>query len=250
MHGIEKYTQDYINSDFEDVMVAYRRKMLLEQLEKYPHRSVLEIGCGLEPLFKYYMNGVDRWVIVEPSSLFCQRAIESVEPGQDVTIIEGMVEEAAAQLIHFHFDIIVCSSLLHELEHPESMLRAIHSLCGEATIVHVNVPNALSFHRLLAVEMGVTDSPYGISDTQKKFQQHQTFDMAQLRSLVEQEGFNVLDAGAYFVKPFTHTQMQKGLDQGLFTRQMLDGMYRLIRYMPDHGAEIYLNLVKRVKSQK
>lgn len=249
MPDIEKYTQAYIESDFEDVMVAYRRRMLLEQLEKYPHRSVLEIGCGLEPLFKY-MDSVDKWVIVEPSSLFCQRARESIQPGRDVTVIEGRLENAAQHLTRFHFDIIVCSSLLHELEHPESMIRVIRSLCAENTVVHVNVPNALSLHRLLAAEMGLMESPYGISDTQKKLQQHQTFDMASLRGLVEQEGFNVLDAGSYFVKMFTHGQLQRGLDQGVFSQQMLDGMYRMIRYMPDHGAEFYLNLVKRTKSQK
>lgn len=245
MHDIERYTQAYIRSDFEDVMVAYRRKMLLEQLAKYPHASVLEIGCGMEPLFKY-MDGVEQWVIVEPSSLFCRRARESAKPLQNVTVIEGRAEEAGERLEAFHFDIIVCSSLLHELPQPENMLRLIGALCDETTVVHVNVPNALSLHRLLAVEMGLMDSPYGISDTQKRLQQHQTFDMPRFRALVEQEGFTVLDSGTYFVKLFTHAQLQKGLEQGVFSRQMLDGLYNLIRYLPDNGAELYLNLAKRV----
>lgn len=243
MRDIEQYTQAYVQSDFETMMVCYRRKMMLESLAKYPHGAVLEIGCGMEPLFKY-MDGVERWVIVEPSSLFCQQARACVPPEQNITIIEGHIEDAVTQLSAVYFDLIICSSLLHELEQPEIVLSAIHTLCGEDTVVHLNVPNALSLHRLLAVEMGLIDSPHQLSPTQQRLQQHQTYDMAQLCELAEGVGFNAIESGSYFPKLFTNEQLQKSLEHGVFNREVLDGMYRMIRYFPDYGAEIYLNLKK------
>ncbi len=45
---------------------------------------------------------------------------------------------------------IICSGLLHEVEEPDKMIRDIFRLCGRETIVHINVPNANSIHRLVA----------------------------------------------------------------------------------------------------
>lgn len=51
MRDIDKYAEDYVKGDFEIYQVKYRRKMVLEQIAKYKPRKVLEIGCGMEPLF-------------------------------------------------------------------------------------------------------------------------------------------------------------------------------------------------------
>ncbi|HEC1775621.1 TPA: hypothetical protein R1726_001570, partial [Campylobacter lari] len=56
--NIEQYTQSYINKEhsFEEIMVYYRRKKVLEILNKYNPKNILEIGCGLDSIFNYYKN--------------------------------------------------------------------------------------------------------------------------------------------------------------------------------------------------
>lgn len=72
MRDINKYSENYSVQDFELYQVEYRRKMIMEQIDKYhPHR-ILEIGCGKEPLFQYVKE--KEWVIVEPAEIFCQIA--------------------------------------------------------------------------------------------------------------------------------------------------------------------------------
>lgn len=44
----------------------------MELLEKYRHRYILEIGCGMEPLYKYF-NDFDELVIVEPALIFLKQ---------------------------------------------------------------------------------------------------------------------------------------------------------------------------------
>lgn len=51
MRDIDKYTQEYSKAGFEKYQVAYRRRKLLEIINKYLPQRILEIGCGMEPLF-------------------------------------------------------------------------------------------------------------------------------------------------------------------------------------------------------
>ena len=39
------------------------------------------------------------------------------------------------------FDFVIASSLLHEVQDPTRFLRAVRSVCGPETVIHLNVPN-------------------------------------------------------------------------------------------------------------
>lgn len=50
----------------------------------------------------------------------------------------------------------------------------------------------------------------------------------------------------YFLKPFTHRQMQQCMDEKILNVSILEGLDRLCEgYFKDYGSEIYLNV--RVK---
>ena len=69
MRNINDYTTTYKQSDFESIQVKYRRKKVLEQINKFESKRILEIGCGLEPLFSFY-DKFEKYIIVEPSKEF------------------------------------------------------------------------------------------------------------------------------------------------------------------------------------
>ncbi len=72
---IKKYEESYLNNnDFEKYQINYRRKKILEILKKYNPRKVLEIGCGMEPLF--INDGGREYVIVEPAKQFYDNAVK------------------------------------------------------------------------------------------------------------------------------------------------------------------------------
>ena len=77
---------------------------------------------------------------------------------------------------------------------------------------------------------------------QQRMQQAHTFDVDSLGSLVAQNGFQVVEQGTFFIKPFAHAQMALLRESGLVTDAMLDGLYSLSRHLPEHGSEIYMNL--------
>ena len=248
MMNISDYTQNYLKPGFESKQVYYRRKLVLETISRYNPQVILEIGCGMEPLYSFLEYIPRKYVIVEPSDVFAENAVRLK------TGIEGKLECAfdEFQVIHeafnpdkkykeYNFDFIICSSLLHLVDEPDALMRAIHMACGDNTMIHVNVPNANSFHRVLAFKAGLIKSFDEFSERDKKLQHHRVYNIEQLTELVDNNGFEIVEKGSYFVKPFTHNQMQRLLDENIIDDRVLDGFYYMTDCLPNMGSEIYAN---------
>ena len=241
MRNLRDYEDRYMETGFEDIQVYYRRKKILETVEKYRPECILEIGCGMDPLFQYV--DFSRYLFFEPADAFFENATKLA--GDDARI-SGYMEpfQYKAEAAEEKPSLILCTSLLHELENPQAMLEDIHKTCSEDTVVHINVPNALSFHRTLGTVMGLLGDEKDFSKRNIDFQQHHVFDLSELCSLVESCGFRILEKGSFFVKPFSHKQMFELVRQNIIDRTVLDGLFHLTDRYPDIGAEIYVNCVK------
>jgi SAM-dependent methyltransferase len=238
-----RYAAQYEHDSFETILVGIRRRHILDFLERHRPRRILEVGCGLEPLFSYY-HDFDAWRLVEPVAGFVRRARELSTGDQRIQVLEGYVEELGDSLRSDELDFIVVSSLVHEVPDPVRLLESVRTLCGETTIVHLNVPNVQSFHRLLAVEMGLIDDVFERSETERAFGRHTRFDRATFTELLEDADFRIIESGTYFVKPFSHDQMDALLRTGAFAPSLLDGLDRMTKYIPDYGCELYANVRK------
>ncbi|MDZ8105966.1 MAG: methyltransferase domain-containing protein [Nostoc sp. DedQUE12a] len=239
--NLKKYYEDYLSLPFEEIQISYRRNKILEHLVTYKAQKICEIGCGLDPLFNY-ISSFESIHIVEPILEFYDNACVMAKSRSNVTVHLGKLEDNIASLSEEKFDYIVMSSLLHEVENPEELLRSVNQISSANTVIHVNVPNAKSFHRILAYEMGLISNIFEKSATQNKMQQFQTFDLENLKSFVISHGFSVIESGSYFVKPFTHEQMQKMYTQNILTKEILNGLYLMVKYMPEMGSEIFVNI--------
>ena len=200
----------------------------------------------MEPLFLFYKD-FTKYVIAEPCSLFFENAQQLVERDSINAVIcyNDFLENIETELLDYEFDYIICSSLLHEVENPRQLLQNIFNLCiKDKTIIHINVPNMNSFHRLLAKESGLIKDEYDKSQNNILLQQHTNFDMNMLKSMVQDAGFKIINSGSYFIKPFTHSQMEHLMDIGLLTNEILDGLYSMQKYMPNLGSEIFIEAKK------
>lgn len=228
MRYIEDYSNAYIeNYEFEKYKVYYRRK------------KILEIGCGLEPLF-LYVNDDKEFTIVEPSEQFYNHAKKLSTYYKNVTCIKGFFEEEAEKLAE-KYDMIICSSLLHEVSAPHELLEAIKTVCNKDTVIHINVPNAYSMHRLLGVEIDILHDIHDKTENNIVMQQNTNFDMKKLKFVVENEEMEIIEEGSFFIKPFSHRQMQEMMHRHIIDERVLDGLYRMSKYMPEFGSEIYVN---------
>ena len=245
MRDLDKYEAQYNSMPFEEFQVIYRKKKIIEILNEYMPKRILEVGCGTDSLFNHY-KVFDFFAVIEPSISFYSKAKNEADLCENIMIFKGFVEENIHLLQNLNFDFIIVSSLLHEIEDTKKLLDSIKLISSQNTVIHFNVPNARSFHRYLALEMGLIENIFETSDMQKNMQQSHLFDINKLSNILINNNFEILDAGSYFIKPFTHYQMQKIIDINLLPKVFLEGLYGMISYIPDLGSEIYVN-VKKVK---
>ena len=235
----QEYSEKYQSLHFEDIQSAIRRRMVLEQVNKYSPRRILEIGCGTQPLFLSLPHDIDV-VTVEPTPTFFQIAQEQSFLLPNTSVYNCRIEDFA--IGDGAYDMIVLGCLLHEVNDPIQLLQAVRRHCTFSTIVHVNVPNANSLHRHLAVSMGLIDSIFAISDTQLRMQQRGTiYTMESLATEMTECGFQVIESGSIFIKPFSHQQMKYLIDCGFMTSHLLKGFENLANVLPELGSEIWVN---------
>lgn len=238
---IEAYARQYAeHHGFEQHMVKYRRRLVLSLLERIPHRTVLEIGSGLDSL-AFHLPGFTDFTICEPASAFLAAARQRAAGRSDIRLVEGFLEDNVNRLEDRVYDCIVASSVLHETVDPARFLAAVSRLCSRDTLIHFNVPNAMSLHQLLGVAMGLVRSPFERSERAQLFGRAHTFDLPSLIAMVTASGFIVIEHGSYLLKPFNDVQMQQMLDHGIIDELVLDALYEIVESQAlSNGAEIYV----------
>lgn len=241
-HYEANYAANYSEESFELVMVRVRRKRVLRSVGDVKGKVVVEVGCGMEPVTAAMSEAAQR-TVVEPAAAMADAARRALAGQPDARVIQGFFEDVAATpALPGPVDVVIVSSLLHEVADPERLLAAVRSICAPDALVHVNVPNVRSFHRLLALEAGIIRDLFEASETERRFQRKTRFDMAKLLGMVTRCGFAVRESGTYFVKPFTHEQMRRALASGIIDDTVLEGLERMSAHLPDHGAEMYADL--------
>ena len=241
------YQSHYADQPYEKYQVYFRKMKLKEIMDRYTHSNLLEVGCGLESIF-LDIDNFDKITVIEPADLFYEKALIDKESKKDknIRIIKGYLEESVSDLKANKYDFILISSLLHEIPNVDLFLNSIYSLANKDTVIHINVPNADSFHRVLAVEMGLIKSQFVKSNNNIEFQQNTIFDLFTLKSIFMNAGYEIIEEGSYSVKPFTHLQMQHLIDRECIDFNILEGLYKMEKYMPGLGSEIYINV--KIKS--
>jgi hypothetical protein len=72
-----EYERAYLaNYKYERQNVRYRRQNIIEALRRYGAKHILEVGCGLDPVFLDYQS-FDSMTVVEPRGCFYARAAEA-----------------------------------------------------------------------------------------------------------------------------------------------------------------------------
>lgn len=236
------------HADFEDVCLLARQQQNLRVLARLRPSRVLEVGCGPNLLFPQALaQGLapTRWVVVEPAERYVQGAQALAAQHPALAAVHGYVElagEALGALLPdtARADLVIVSGVIHETSEPEALLRAALAWLRPGGHLLVSVPNALSFHRLLAVQMGLMQRPEVLSERNRLLGQPRVFGPEDLRALVRGLGLGLEEDSleGYLFKPFTHAQMATLVPQLGATG--VQGLIDLGRQFPLQAAEICL----------
>jgi SAM-dependent methyltransferase len=238
MDDQSNYQLNYQNLTFEDKLRVYRMAHIVDYLNTVKSLSILEIGCGNDPIFMYF-DDFEKLDIVEPGKLFYEFTKSKMNKDPRITISNNLIEDGALALKK-NYDIIIIGGFLHEIDNPEEVLCSVKSIANPDTIVITYVPNADSFHRQLAVESGIIESNYEFSENDKVFGRRTVFNTNTINVMFANCGFLVVKTDTYFIKPFSHEQMDTLLNLSFLSNEILNGLFRLSKFIPNMGCEIFL----------
>lgn len=229
----------------EYIYESLRRDKIINAIEQHGGKKILDVGCGPNPIFKYIPD-VNFYIGVEPSKLFYDNAMKlatSVSNGR-IKILLGKIEAAVSSIPDEEYDFIILSSLLHEVEDPGKVLKLIQPFCNSKTLILAVVPNTRSIHRLLAYKSGLIASIYEDSDKDKLFGRKTHFDINKFQELFRKNGFCVIKTETFFMKFLSDSQLEAMLESGIISKKTLTALEKMSEYIPDFGAEIYLEAKK------
>ncbi len=154
-----RYSADY---GFEEVMVHYRRELLIQRLMLHRPKTIIEIGCGSDPLVTVLAKrGVvwDDWHVVEPAAAFVESCRRSVQENglTNVTVYEGFFEDV--QIDVPDPDMIICSGLLHEVPSSVEFLQRVAFCNGSSDAVSRKRSKCVVLPSAIGASHGVDFSP-------------------------------------------------------------------------------------------
>ncbi|WP_396267817.1 methyltransferase domain-containing protein [Ideonella sp.] len=232
--------------DFESVCLQARQEHNLRWLLQHRPARVLEVGCGpvlLSTAARAAGCDFTQWVTVEPATAWAALAATAAHEWPALAVVNDYIEQAGAALERLcgaapWADMVVISGVIHETAAPEALLQAALAPLKPGGLALISVPNAHSFHRLLAVEMGLAEAPEALSERNRQLGQPRVFRPQDLREMTEAQGLIEVALEGYLFKPFTHPQMT-AVTGGWSARQ-IQGLIEMGRRFPEQAAEIAL----------
>lgn len=239
------YTKNYLEQPYEKYQVKFRKRKILDFLDYYKPAKILEVGCGLESIFLEFLD-FEKFVVIEPSEMFFKKANSDKE-----IINKSQKSNIEIYNVYFedflpleNFDFVIISSLIHEIVDLDKFISHLYKIINNDTIVHVNVPNAESFHRLIALELGLIKNLNDLSVSNKEFQQNRVFNLYDLEFCFKKYNFEIISSGSYSFKPFTHNQMAKLIETESVSEDIITNLFKIDKYLNGHGSEIFINIRK------
>ncbi len=220
-----EYSYEFYNREntFESYLEIQRRNKVLRSARQCEIGRVLDIGPG----GMHYYDCIPHWseyIMVDPVQEFIDGA------SSHVTGICSKFEDAK---LKGKFDFIIASGMLHLIKDRDLVLAKIHSLCHEDTLIHINVPNAESFHRILGFHMGLLDDIRDQSENDLKYGHGKNFTIDELMTILNLNNFYVHRISTYGLKPFSDKQMTK-----ILNRDIMDGLNSMNSLFSNYGCEI------------
>jgi trans-aconitate methyltransferase len=194
--------------------------------------SALELGCATGELSTLLIDHFERYHIVEGSAVNIEQARSRLPPA---TFTHALWEEYEPEDGVEFSDAILFNAVEH-VEDPVGLLRGVSAWLAPHGRIHVVVPNGLSFHRLIGVELGLQPDPLALTPGDIAQGHHHNFTIDQLMSVARGAGLDVLAWRGIFLKVLPNNRM---LD---WDWPLILAMHEVSQRVPEHAAELYVCL--------
>ncbi|MGE5293927.1 MAG: class I SAM-dependent methyltransferase [Solirubrobacterales bacterium] len=197
---IEIYSNDPYESENKITISNYIEKCIAYSRDR---SAYLELGIGHGIAIRRLSEAMRRVVVVEGASELVEQ-YRGMYP--NVEINHGYFE---------HFDTdetfaqIGMGFVLEHVDDPVVILQRYRKFLATDGSIFVNVPNAASLHRLLAINAGLLDRLDRMSETDRRHGHQRFLRFDEWKALFEGQGFTIARAEGLYLKPFTTQQIER-----------------------------------------
>lgn len=193
--------------------------------------TCLELGPADGKMTSLLLDYFNQVTCVDGSKSFCDGLSDEFKGISGFKVECSLFEEYEPSEA---FDVVLATHILEHLADPVHLLSRIRNWLSPQGVLIVLVPNACSFHRLVAVKMGLQKAPNQLNDLDVALGHRRVYDVQLLSDHLDSAKWHIVAQGGTFFKPLTNQQMEEW-----FTVKMMDGFYELGKDFPEYAAEIY-----------
>jgi len=131
------------------------------------------------------------------------------------------------------YDVALANHVLEHIGPVRAVLERVRQVLRPGGRLVVSVPNALSLHRRIGVQMGLLGSVHDLNETDLRLGHVRVYDPATLAADLEASGFRIVESGGFNVKLVSLMQMKD------WPQETLDAIFEVSKTLPQ---EICSNL--------
>lgn len=197
---LDRFARDYyLNPDVKDIAIEdAAQRASVDHIVRYvdPNDRILHMGWGTGIVQREMRGrGFDYQHTIEGSQTLIAEASHHGFFGY-----RSMFEEFDTLGV-LRYDAVIAGHVLEHLEDPSAVLRRVATWLRPGGKIIAIVPNCESFHRRIAVMMGLIDDVGDLSARDAEVGHIQSYDVARLHDELDDAGFNPIHTFGYQFKP-------------------------------------------------
>ncbi len=225
-----------IDNEYEQ----FKRREFIEKLDSYidlSTSSVLELGAASGQMTDMLSRIAKRVTAVDGSSEFIKIAKQRVSSANNVVFIESYFESLA---FDEKFDCVVMHHILEHIEQPVPLLKRLKSFVSNNGVFVISVPNAQALSRQLAVEMGLLDDVYHLTENDRNHGHYRVYDWNRLETELIDSGFRIVGRHGLSFKLFADFQNIEMIKHSIIGEQQLKGLWKIGDRFPEIAGAIMI----------
>lgn len=217
------YLKDMLDFDKKLIFMRYK---IIKGYFKGPFG--LELGSAEGSMTQFLVNDFKELTIVEGS----KDLVDTVPPKDNLVKVHSLFEDFKPEK---KYNTIIMEHILEHVDDPVGLLKKASNWLAKDGVLIAGVPNANSFHRLVAVKMDMLNDVCELNDRDHRVGHRRVYTLDKFKEDFAKSGLNVIDEGGVFFKPLSNKQIDD-----TWTDEMIDGFYELGKEFPQYAAEIFL----------
>jgi 2-polyprenyl-3-methyl-5-hydroxy-6-metoxy-1,4-benzoquinol methylase len=224
--NLDSYVANYTN--FNDWLIRQRYELLKRY---FKGGTCLELGPANGEGTAYLLDNFARVVAVDGS----QQAIDDLKKRFPTGKLECICSYFEDLAIGEKFDTIVLAHILEHVDNPDGILQVAKKFLKPDGIMIVDVPNGMSLHRQIGVEMGLLEKVTDLNEGDLSIGHKRVYTPEVFQKQITDAGLEIDRFGGVFIKILSNAQSEKTFDE-----KQLAALLTIGERYPDIAAEMYV----------